>query len=553
MSTVTTQQWALTISHAHGIDAFVFDTQDEGLDHLHAYVTEWWAEELNSPIPTDRAEAIERYFLVVDGEDYALAPVIPTPKARPDTSSDAGKARRDLRAAQSRAIDTALADWTAVFAGDMRAAFPDLPRIAAIDVGFHDDIDGWFTDVAAIRFADGTDHADDGLLDTAGEIAKNVDSYWTWADVVHDDPFAEHKYGISGQAVTVTIPDAGPGRPTDSDDPDRPAGPTGWMPALTEAYRENYPNQTVVAVRVVPTADGPQIVEARTSDGMTTTGAVCDFGNDSIFEHPSFTKWAADTLNGPDGTWAALTDPADEPEECCAECGQPMFTGDDGVAHHFGGTVGLDDIDHDTDADHVPVADSTYVPVTAPRGRSIVPAEPGTTCDTCHAPATVCDLDDDDAPHACDDHRPDRPTVRPSGKARKKAIKAIKTAFPALNHQAAVNVVDRDDLATTDPASHSDVRAVIDGHTAPAVPARAAAAMLRLLGHDPRHVGTNRPARLTATRPDGRVTIDINDTDWSIATLTTATRTDTVPTGLHAKGSSPLDAALTVLRLLKVM
>ena len=42
-----------------------------------------------------------------------------------------------------------------------------------------------------------------------------------------------------------------------------------------------------------------------------------------------------------------------DPEDAlCLECGEHMFVTDDGVSHHFSST-GLENIDHEADANHV--------------------------------------------------------------------------------------------------------------------------------------------------------------------------------------------------------
>ena len=509
MSTPTTPQWALTISHAHGVDAFLADTKDEALDHLHGYVTEWWDDEVTEPIPADRDEAIERYFWIVDAEDYTLAEVAPTAKTFRTTGEAAAAARDRMRAAQREARDTALVDWTTEFAQNLRAEFPNLPTVATIGIGFHDDVEGWYTTVDTVTFADGSDHGGlgDDIADDLTELVRATNSFWTWADVVHDDPDADHMHGINGHVEPVPINDPGPDGHDDPADDPAPASAPAWTLDLAEEYRDTYPNQTVTAVRVAPTTEGPRIVEARTADGGKTTGGVCAVGNDAILEHPSFLAWAATVAIGPNGAWTTLpphgqngpgpTPPTapDDDEVCCAECGQPMITTDDGITHHFGGPVGLDDIDHDTDADHVAIPD------------------------TAHAPASP---------------------AAPTGKARKKAVKAIKAAFPNLTHQQAVNVVDGADTTTIPPAARPDVTAVIAGHTGP-VTVTSVAAMLRLLRAD----ATTRINGPTITVTGDHTELVASHTDWSTVAVGRTRRT----TGLPAMGNGPLAAAAAILRI----
>lgn len=464
MSTATTPQWALTISHAHGVDAFLFDTKDEGLDHLHGYVTEWWDDEITDPIPDDRDEAIERYFWIVDAEDYTLAEVVPAAKTLRTTGEAAEEARNRMRTAQRDARDTALKDWTAQFATDLREEFPNLPKVATIGIGFRDDVEGWYTTVDTVTFADGSGHGGlaDDIADDLTELVKATNSFWTWADVVHDDPDAEHKYGINGHVEPVTINDPGP------DGPDAgPAPVPAWTRDLAQEYRDTYPNQTVTAVRVAPTTEGPRIVEARTADGGRTTGGVCDVGNDAIFEHPSFLEWATAVAAGPAGAWITMP------------------------PHGKDGT-----------------------------GRPAAPAA----------------ADDADA-------TPTGDSARPTGKARAKAIKALKAAFPDLGHQAAVNVVDHGDLAGISRHIHEDVRVVIAGHLGPIVPADAVAAMIRLLTPEARAHASG--AVLTVTTRDGQAIADVND--WTSCTINGDPRC----TGLPKMGDSPLKSARAILAALE--
>jgi len=76
----------------------------------------------------------------------------------------------------------------------------------------------------------------------------------------------------------------------------------------------------------------------------------------SIDEDPCLdcqAKWAAFCTCGWKSRWHHADEHADN--LTCRECGADMWISDDGTAHHWGN--GVDDIDHDTDADHVPIPD----------------------------------------------------------------------------------------------------------------------------------------------------------------------------------------------------
>lgn len=60
---VPTKVWVLTISHKHGIDTEVYDTEEAARDGLLDYVKQWWDEyDHDDEMPADRDQAISRYF-----------------------------------------------------------------------------------------------------------------------------------------------------------------------------------------------------------------------------------------------------------------------------------------------------------------------------------------------------------------------------------------------------------------------------------------------------------------------------------------------------------
>lgn len=134
---------------------------------------------------------------------------------------------------------------------------------------------------------------------------------------------------------------------------------TPRMAGLTLHFNDHVDGWTATVTRLVLT------------DGTDAGTDLVDLADEIIHSGvEGFGQWAeivrATALGEPDvnGDTAYDVDlddqgPADEEELSCAECGQPMFITDDGVSHHFGGPAGLDDIDHDTDADHVAIADTT--------------------------------------------------------------------------------------------------------------------------------------------------------------------------------------------------
>ena len=68
----------LIISHRHGDIVSVHRTLAGAQRALHAYVAMWWDDELKDasetpePMPDDEAEAITRYFEVVEDETYSI-------------------------------------------------------------------------------------------------------------------------------------------------------------------------------------------------------------------------------------------------------------------------------------------------------------------------------------------------------------------------------------------------------------------------------------------------------------------------------------------------
>ena len=64
--------WVITVEHRHGSDTWVRKSENGAISSLAAYVSEWWSETGQSDMPTDAAEAIEKYFALVSDEFYSL-------------------------------------------------------------------------------------------------------------------------------------------------------------------------------------------------------------------------------------------------------------------------------------------------------------------------------------------------------------------------------------------------------------------------------------------------------------------------------------------------
>lgn len=64
--------WVLTISHKYGVDTVVFRTFESAHADLVKFVTEWWDERKDYPMPDDKDMAIEEYFWDHPYEYYDL-------------------------------------------------------------------------------------------------------------------------------------------------------------------------------------------------------------------------------------------------------------------------------------------------------------------------------------------------------------------------------------------------------------------------------------------------------------------------------------------------
>lgn len=91
LNTGADEVFVVVIAHRHGTDVWAAGSQRRADEIVFRYVADWWSQEIhNERMPTDRAEAVRRYFEVVEHEwcYFARVPVLTNPTHRRAEASD---------------------------------------------------------------------------------------------------------------------------------------------------------------------------------------------------------------------------------------------------------------------------------------------------------------------------------------------------------------------------------------------------------------------------------------------------------------------------------